>query len=292
MKEAAITGATAKSASNQDEHFRSPGRLSMTELTIRTQSCRTQPRASSNHRWPLLFRRSRSARSGARRAPTAARRFRSGRQTCPRRQTPSSRAAGRAHPRRAGDGPPRRRDPRDRAADPCRDDLHPRSRQPVRSGYVYGRADNETVREAEAVIAMLEEAPRPRWCSARACRRRRRVFLALTPGDHVVAPKVMYWALRNWLMTDARALGPRRRASSIRPTSTRRAPRSGRARRSWSGSRRRPTRSGRSPTSPALADDRPCGRAPGSRSISTVATPVLTRPLALGADIVMHAATK
>ena len=30
----------------------------------------------------------------------------------------------------------------------------------------------------------------------------------------------------------------------------------------------------------------------GSRSISTVATPVLTRPLSLGADLVMHSATK
>src|SRR5262249_60551347 len=26
------------------------------------------------------------------------------------------------------------------------------------------------------------------------------VFLALRPGDHVVAPKVMYWGLRHWLM--------------------------------------------------------------------------------------------
>ena len=25
------------------------------------------------------------------------------------------------------------------------------------------------------------------------------VFLALRPGDHVVAPQVMYWGLRNWL---------------------------------------------------------------------------------------------
>ena len=29
------------------------------------------------------------------------------------------------------------------------------------------------------------------------------VFLALAPGDHVVAPTVMYWALRNWLLEDA-----------------------------------------------------------------------------------------
>ena len=33
-------------------------------------------------------------------------------------------------------------------------------------------------------------------------------------------------------------------------------------------------------------------RAPSSRSTSTCATPVFTRPLALGADVVMHSATK
>ena len=29
------------------------------------------------------------------------------------------------------------------------------------------------------------------------------VFMALSPGDHVVASKVMYWSLRNWLATFA-----------------------------------------------------------------------------------------
>src|SRR5258708_34088778 len=29
------------------------------------------------------------------------------------------------------------------------------------------------------------------------------VFLALKPGDHVVAPQVMYWALRRWLTSFA-----------------------------------------------------------------------------------------
>jgi len=40
-----------------------------------------------------------------------------------------------------------------------------------RTGNIYGRPDNETVREAEAVIATLEER-RPRWFSAPACRQR------------------------------------------------------------------------------------------------------------------------
>ncbi len=26
------------------------------------------------------------------------------------------------------------------------------------------------------------------------------VFQGLKPGDHVLAPRVMYWSLRNWLM--------------------------------------------------------------------------------------------
>jgi len=29
----------------------------------------------------------------------------------------------------------------------------------------------------------------------------------LKPGDHVVAPKVMYWSLRNWLMNEATRWG-------------------------------------------------------------------------------------
>lgn len=75
-----------------------------------------------------------------------------------------------------------------------------------RSGNVYGRPDNETVREAESVLSMLEGASSTlvfgSGMSAATA-----VFLALKPGDHVVAPKVMYWALRNWLMNDAVAWG-------------------------------------------------------------------------------------
>ena len=74
------------------------------------------------------------------------------------------------------------------------------------SGFIYGRPDNETVREAEAVIAMWEEAEAAMLFSS-GMAAATSVFLALKPGDHVVAPKVMYWALRNWLMTDAKDWG-------------------------------------------------------------------------------------
>jgi cystathionine beta-lyase/cystathionine gamma-synthase len=33
------------------------------------------------------------------------------------------------------------------------------------------------------------------------------VFQALHPGDHVLAPKVMYWSLRNWLTNFATSWG-------------------------------------------------------------------------------------
>ncbi|MFX5602996.1 PLP-dependent transferase, partial [Acinetobacter baumannii] len=35
------------------------------------------------------------------------------------------------------------------------------------------------------------------------------VVMALPAGAHIVAPTVMYWALRNWLMNDATTYGYR-----------------------------------------------------------------------------------
>ena len=78
------------------------------------------------------------------------------------------------------------------------------------SGYIYGRPDNATVHEAKAVIAMLERrAGALLFGSGMAAATA--VFLALPPGDHVVAPQGMYWALRDWLLTEATRLGLQRR---------------------------------------------------------------------------------
>src|SRR4029453_18604794 len=71
------------------------------------------------------------------------------------------------------------------------------------SGFVYGRPDNATVRDAEGVIAMLEEAGAGALLFSSGMAAATAVFQALDPGDHIVAPRVMYWALRNWLMTEA-----------------------------------------------------------------------------------------
>src|SRR5687768_3381830 len=77
-----------------------------------------------------------------------------------------------------------------------------------RSGNVYGRADNETVRHVEKVLAMLEGAASA-LAFGSGMSAATAVFLSLRPGDHVVVPTVMYWALRDWLQHDAVAWGLR-----------------------------------------------------------------------------------
>src|SRR5256884_8669995 len=116
------------------------------------------------------------------------------------------------------------------------------------------------------------------------------VFHSLPLGAHVVAPRVMYWALRRWLaatdtsgrlhvdFVDATALDEVRRA--VQP---------GRTRLVWIETPANPLWS---ITDVAGAAEIAHGAGALLAVDSTAATPVLTRPLALGADIVMHSATK
>jgi cystathionine gamma-synthase len=158
-----------------------------------------------------------------------------------------------------------------------------------RSGRGYARADNPSYDQAEAVIATLERGHAAAlFASGMAAATT--AFQALAPGDHVLAPKVMYWSLRNWLagfaigwgldvefidMTDPGAL-----EAALRP---------GRTRLVWIETPANPLWSVTDiAASVALAH-----RAGARVAVdSTAATPVLTRPIELGADLVMHAATK
>jgi cystathionine gamma-synthase len=158
-----------------------------------------------------------------------------------------------------------------------------------RSGNIYGRADNETVREGEAVIAALEGAASALlfgsgMSSAIA------LFLALGPGAHVVAPKVMYWSLRNWLVKDGPGFGLSvdlvaaddltEIAAAVQP---------GRTKLIWLETPSNPLWS----VSDIAGAAEIAHRAGAVLAVdSTCATPILTRPLTLGADIVMHSATK
>ena len=158
-----------------------------------------------------------------------------------------------------------------------------------RSGNVYGRPDNATVREAEAIIAMLEDAKAAivlgSGMSAAVA-----VFLALKPGDHVVAPKVMYWALRNWLMNDAAEWGLKTDfVDTSDLAAVEAALKPGQTKLVWL----------ETPANPlwTITDIRAVSalahRAGARVAVdSTGATPILSRPLNEGADIVMHSATK
>jgi len=157
------------------------------------------------------------------------------------------------------------------------------------SGNIYGRPDNETVRQGEAVIAALEGAATAllfgSGVSAAIA-----LFLSLGAGAHVVAPKVMYWSLRNWLLKDAPSHGISVDfVDAADLAAVRAAVQPGQTKLIWL----------ETPSNPLwgisdIAGVAAIARAAGARLAvdSTCATPIFTRPLALGADVVMHSATK
>src|ERR1051325_5906246 len=77
-----------------------------------------------------------------------------------------------------------------------------------RTGYIYGRPDNATVRQTEAVIAALEGAHEALLFGS-GMAAATSVVLALPAGSHIVAPKVMYWGYRDWLKNEAPLFGYR-----------------------------------------------------------------------------------
>jgi len=158
-----------------------------------------------------------------------------------------------------------------------------------RSGRDYIRADNPAFDQPEAVLTALEGgAGAMLYSSGMAAATS--VFLALKPGDHVVAPKVMYWGLRNWLMNYATEHGLQVELVEMSNlAAVKAAVQKDRTRLVWV----------ESPANPLwgitdLAAVAEIAHAAGARvaADSTVATPVLTRPIELGIDLVMHSATK
>jgi cystathionine gamma-synthase len=75
-----------------------------------------------------------------------------------------------------------------------------------RRGYSYGRPDNATVRQVEGMMTRLEGGASCLLLSSgmaaatTAC-------LALERPAHVIAPRIIYWALRKWLQEDAASHG-------------------------------------------------------------------------------------
>jgi len=157
-----------------------------------------------------------------------------------------------------------------------------------RAGLVYGRPDNETVRQAERVIAALEGATAAFLFGA-GMAAATAAIMALPPG-RIIASQVMYWAFRDWLMREAPRFG---HAVELVDTSDLEAVRAAVARHRpalvWIETPGNPLW-----TISDIAGIAEIAHAAGTRLAvdSTVATPVFSRPLALGADLVMHSASK
>ena len=158
-----------------------------------------------------------------------------------------------------------------------------------RSGRVYARADNPAFDQAEAVLCQLEHGAQA-LLFASGMAAATAVFQALAPGDHVLAPQVMYWSLRNWLMTFASHWGLDVELIDMsNPAALQAAVRPGRTKLVWIETPANPLW-----TLTDIAAAATTAHDAGALLAvdSTVATPVLSQPLVLGADIVMHAATK
>jgi cystathionine gamma-synthase len=156
-------------------------------------------------------------------------------------------------------------------------------------GRVYSRDQNPTYDQAEELLRRLEGG-QGALLFASGMAAATAPVMALSPGDHVVAPDAMYWAFRAWLSDHARRWGVEvdfvpsadldALASALRP---------GRTRLVWV----------ETPANPLwqVTDIRRAAElAHGAGALlavdSTCASPVLTRPIELGADLVMHSGTK
>ena len=161
--------------------------------------------------------------------------------------------------------------------------------QALPGGRSYIRPRAPAFDQPEALLAALEGGAGAMlfasgMAAAAAC------FQALKPGDHAVAPTELYWGMRQWLMDFGRAGGLEIDFVDMTdPANVARAMKPGRTRLVWV----------ETPANPCwyvtdIAEVAGIAHAAGARLAvdNTAATPVLTRPLALGANIVMHAATK
>jgi len=157
------------------------------------------------------------------------------------------------------------------------------------SGRLYSRADNPNYDQVEALLTRLEGGAATAVFSS-GMSAATAVFLSLRPGDHVLVPDVIYWALRSWLVGWATDWGLRiESVDATRPALAGAAVRPGETRLVWIETPANPTLAVTDIA--ALAE---IAHRAGARLAvdSTFATPVHTQPIALGADLVMHSATK
>jgi cystathionine gamma-synthase len=155
--------------------------------------------------------------------------------------------------------------------------------------YSYSRSGGPSGERLEAVAAELDEGVEARaFASGMAAIVA--VFETLESGQHVAAPRIMYYAAQDWLrrLSERRGIGlslfdaadPTALAAAVRPGETAIV---------WIETPVNPTWDVIDIAAAAEA----AHRAGAILAVdATASTPVLTRPLALGADLVFHSATK
>jgi cystathionine gamma-synthase len=157
-------------------------------------------------------------------------------------------------------------------------------------GRVYTRADNPTYEQAERMLAMLEGGNGNCILFASGMAAAIAVFQSLLPGDHVVVARMLYWGVRKWLAEFGLSWGlDIEFVDTADLSAVKAAIRPGATRLVWLETPANPTWD--------VTDIRAvCELAHGAGARvavdNTVPTPVLTRPMEHGADIVVHSATK
>lgn len=151
----------------------------------------------------------------------------------------------------------------------------------------YARDDNPTFAPCEEVLAELEGGGAALVFASGMAAASAVVESTLRTGDHVVASRAMYWSFRNRLRATADRFGLDLELCD--PSDVARAVRPGVTRLVW-------IETPANPTWDVVDIAAAAGAAHAAGALlavdSTAATPVLTRPLELGADFVMHSATK
>ncbi len=157
-----------------------------------------------------------------------------------------------------------------------------------REGISYSRDANPGYLPAENVLREIEGgAAAMLFASGMAAATA--VFQCLKPGDHVVVPKIMYHGLRDWLLDFCPRFDIGMDVFDPASGGVEAAIRNGRTRLVWIETPANPTWD---VTDIAAAAE--AAHAAGAKLAvdSTVATPILTRPIEHGAEVVMHSATK
>ncbi|MEH6547682.1 MAG: aminotransferase class I/II-fold pyridoxal phosphate-dependent enzyme [Sneathiella sp.] len=157
------------------------------------------------------------------------------------------------------------------------------------SGRVYSRDHNPNYDQPEKILCELEQGADALLFSS-GMSAALAVIQSLRPGDHMVAPQVMYWSLRKWLVTVGMSWGieisfvPNGDVAALKAAVV-----PGKTKLLWLETPANPT---------WVIDDIAAWAEVASAAgaclavDNTVATPLLTQPLSWGADIVMHSATK